>query len=157
MTTNVELAWAGVGVAAGVLIGSALRGTAFRLSVPSGEPPRTTCPRCATPLPRRLPIRCRCCRSRLGTPLALELATAAVLALLLGRFGGQPDVVAFCYLGALGVSLAAIDLSVHRWRRGSGRSDHEHGTRVGRGGRGGRRSDWQRTPGHGVSAVGAIR
>ena len=41
----------------------------------------------------------------------LELATAAVLALLLGRFGGQPDMVAFCYLGALGVSLA----TVRRW------------------------------------------
>ena len=109
-----ELAWAAAGVAAGVPIGSALRGTAFRLSVPLGEPPRTTCPRCATPLPRWLPLRCRCCGSRLGTPLALELATAAVLALLLGRFGGQPDMVAFCYLGALGVSLAAIDLSVHR-------------------------------------------
>jgi hypothetical protein len=37
-----------------------------------------------------------------------------VLALLLGRFGGQPDMVAFCYLGAVGVSLAAIDISVQR-------------------------------------------
>jgi leader peptidase (prepilin peptidase)/N-methyltransferase len=44
----------------------------------------------------------------------LELTTAAVLALLLGRFGGQPDMVAFCYLGALGVSLAAIDIAVQR-------------------------------------------
>jgi hypothetical protein len=37
-----------------------------------------------------------------------------VLALLLGRFGGQPDMVAFCYLGAVGVSLAAVDISVQR-------------------------------------------
>lgn len=43
-----------------------------------------------------------------------ELATAAVLALLLSRFGGQPDVVAFCFMGTLGVSLAAIDISVQR-------------------------------------------
>jgi leader peptidase (prepilin peptidase)/N-methyltransferase len=109
-----ELAWAAVGVAAGVPAGAALRGTVFRLSVPPGDPPRTACPRCAGQVPRWLPLRCRSCRSRLGSPLVLELATAAVLALLLGRFGGQPDMVAFCYLGALGVSLAAIDLSVHR-------------------------------------------
>jgi leader peptidase (prepilin peptidase)/N-methyltransferase len=44
----------------------------------------------------------------------LELATAAVLALLLGRFGGQPDMVAFGFLGALGVALAAIDIAVQR-------------------------------------------
>ena len=109
-----ELAWAAVGVAAGVPAGAVLRGTVFRLSVPPGGPPRTTCPRCATPVSRWLPLRCRSCRSRLGTPLVLELATAAVLALLLGRFGGQPGMVAFCYLGALGVALAAIDISVQR-------------------------------------------
>lgn len=49
-----------------------------------------------------------------GRPAALELATAAVLALLLGRFAGQPDVVAFGFLGAVGVALAAVDLSVRR-------------------------------------------
>jgi leader peptidase (prepilin peptidase)/N-methyltransferase len=109
-----ELAWAAVGLALGAAIGAALRGTVFRLSVPAGDPPRTTCPRCASPVPRWLALRCRRCRSRLGTPLLLELATAAVLALLLARFGGQPDMVAFFYLGALGVSLAAIDISVQR-------------------------------------------
>jgi leader peptidase (prepilin peptidase) / N-methyltransferase len=109
-----ELAWAAVGVAAGSLAGAALRGTVFRLSVPPDDPPRTTCSRCATPVPRWLLLRCRSCRSRLGTPLVLELATAAVLALLLGRFGGQPDMAAFCFLGTLGVSLAAIDISVQR-------------------------------------------
>ena len=109
-----ELVWASVGVAAGMAIGAAMRGTVFRLSVPRGDPPRTACPGCATPLPRRLPFRCRSCRTRLGTPLMLELATAAVLALLLGRFGGQPDMVALGFLGALGVSLAAIDISVQR-------------------------------------------
>jgi leader peptidase (prepilin peptidase)/N-methyltransferase len=109
-----ELAWAAAGLAAGTLIGAVLRGTVFRLSVPPGDPPRTTCPRCASPVPRWLPLRCRSCRSRLAVPLVLELATAAVLALLLGRFGGQPDMAAFCFLGALGVSLAAIDISVQR-------------------------------------------
>jgi len=114
MTGDMDLAWVAVGVAAGGLAGAALRGTVFRLSVPAGDPPRTTCPRCASPAPRWLPLRCTRCRSRLGPPLVLELATAAVLALLLGRFGGQPAMVAFCYLGALGVALAAIDISVQR-------------------------------------------
>lgn len=109
-----ELMWAAGGVVAGVPVGAALRGTVFRLSVPSGDPPRTTCPRCAAPVSRWLPLRCRHCRHRLGIPLVLELATAMVLALLLARFGGQPDVVAFCFMGALGVSLAAIDMSVQR-------------------------------------------
>ncbi len=111
---RMELVWAAAGVVAGVPVGAALRGTVFRLSVPSGDPPRTTCPRCAAPVSRWLPLRCRHCRSRLGIPLALELTTAMVLALLLARFGGQPDVVAFCFMGALGVSLAAIDISVQR-------------------------------------------
>ena len=109
-----ELVWASVGVAAGMAIGATMRGTVFRLSVPRGDPPRTTCPGCATPLPGWLPFRCPSCRARLGTPLMLELSTGAVLALLLGRFGGQPDMVALGFLGALGVSLAAIDISVQR-------------------------------------------
>ena len=114
MTGDMDLAWAAVGLAAGAAAGAALRGPVFRLSVPAGDPPRTTCPRCTAPIPRWLPLRCTRCRSRLGPPLVLELATAAVLALLLGRFGRQPDMVAFGYLGALGVSLAAIDISVQR-------------------------------------------
>jgi leader peptidase (prepilin peptidase) / N-methyltransferase len=44
----------------------------------------------------------------------LELATAGVLTLLLGRFGGQPDVIAFGFFGAVGVALAAIDIAVQR-------------------------------------------
>jgi len=109
-----ELAWAAVGMAAGTVIGAAMSGPVFRLSVPRGDPPRTRCPACGAPVPRWLPLRCRQCRSRLSTPLAIELATGAVLALLLGRFGGQPDMIALGFLGALGVSLAAIDISVQR-------------------------------------------
>jgi len=44
----------------------------------------------------------------------LELATAAVLALLLGKFAGQPVAVAFAFLGSVGVALAAIDVAVQR-------------------------------------------
>ena len=37
-----------------------------------------------------------------------------MLALVLGRFGGQADVVAFAFFGVLGVALAAIDIAVER-------------------------------------------
>jgi leader peptidase (prepilin peptidase) / N-methyltransferase len=109
-----NLVWAGAGVVVGVLAGGALRGTVFRLSVASGGPERTTCPSCTAAVRRWAVLRCGSCGSRLGTPLVLELATAAVLALLLGRFAGQPDVVAFAFLGALGVALAAVDIAVQR-------------------------------------------
>jgi len=91
-----------------------MRGPVFRLSAPSGEPDRSTCPSCAAPVPRWPGVRCAQCRGRLGTPMALELPTAAVLALLLGRFGAQPDVVALGFFAVLGVALAAIDIAVQR-------------------------------------------
>jgi leader peptidase (prepilin peptidase) / N-methyltransferase len=106
--------WAAVGSVVGLLAGAAIRGTVFRLSVPSGDPERIACPHCSAPARGRLARRCGLCRSSFGTPLALELSTAAVLALLLGRFGGQADVVAFGFFGVLGVALAAIDIAVQR-------------------------------------------
>ncbi len=109
-----DVMWAVWGAIAGFPVGTALRGPVFRLSVPSGDPDRTTCCACGAPVPRWLAIRCGHCGGSLGPPAALELATAAVLALLLGRFAGQPDVVAFGFLGAVGVALAAVDLSVRR-------------------------------------------
>jgi len=109
-----NLVWAAEGVIAGVPAGTILRSAVFRLSVPSGNPDRTTCPRCAAPVPRWLLLRCGHCGQHFGTLGALEWATAVVLGLLFGRFGGQPDMLAFCFLGALGVALAAIDLSVQR-------------------------------------------
>jgi leader peptidase (prepilin peptidase) / N-methyltransferase len=109
-----NLIWAAAGAVVGLLAGAAVRGTVFRLSVPSGDPARIACPRCSAPAGGRLARRCGQCRGSLGTPLALELSTALVLALLLGRFGGQPDVVAFGFFGVLGVALAAIDLAVQR-------------------------------------------
>lgn len=47
-------------------------------------------------------------------PLVLELATAVVLALVIGRYAGQWEAPAFAALGAVGVALAAIDLGVQR-------------------------------------------
>ncbi len=109
-----NLIWAAAGAALGLLAGAALRGTVFRLSVAAGDPERTTCPHCSAPARRRLAVRCSQCGSSLGTPLVLELSTAIVLALLLGRFGAQPDVVAFGFFGVLGVALAAIDIATQR-------------------------------------------
>lgn len=106
--------WAAEGFVAGVPAGAVLRSAVFQLSVPSDAPDRTNCPRCAAPVPRWFVLRCGHCGQHFGTLGALELVTAVVLALLFGRFGGQPDMLAFCFLGALGVALAAIDLSVQR-------------------------------------------
>jgi len=106
--------WAAAGAVAGLVLGTALRSLVFRLSVPSGAPDRSSCPRCAAPLPRWLAVRCAYCRDSIGTPMALELTTGAVLALLLGRFSAQPDIAALAFLGTLGVALAAIDIAVQR-------------------------------------------
>jgi leader peptidase (prepilin peptidase) / N-methyltransferase len=109
-----NVTWAGIGMIAGLLAGGAFRGTVFRLSVASGEPERTTCSQCVAPLGRWPVLQCGHCGRSLGTPLVLELATAGVVALLLGRFAGQLDVVAFGFVGAVGVALAAIDIAVQR-------------------------------------------
>jgi leader peptidase (prepilin peptidase) / N-methyltransferase len=95
--------WAAAGAVLGLLAGAALRGTVFQLSVASGAPQRTTCTRCSAPS-RKIAIRCGHCGSSLGPPAAL----------VLGHFGGQPDVVAFAFFGALSVPLAAIDIAVQR-------------------------------------------
>jgi leader peptidase (prepilin peptidase)/N-methyltransferase len=109
-----DVTWAAVGAVTGMPAGTALRGPVFLLSVRTGEPDRMTCSACAAPVPRWLVISCGHCGSSIGASAALELITAAVLALLLGRFGGQPDAAAFGFLGAVGVALAAIDISVQR-------------------------------------------
>ena len=109
-----NLAWAAAGALAGLPAGVVLRDPVFRLSVPSGDPDRANCPRCTAPVPSWLAVYCTHCSHLLGIPAALEVSTAAVLALIFGRFGGHPDVMAFAFLGALGVALAAIDISVQR-------------------------------------------
>lgn len=105
--------WAIAGGVAGIPIGAAMRGIVFRNAVPSGEPLRTACPGCGH-TPRRWRVRCASCRSWFGVPGVIELSTAVVLALLLGRFAGQWDVAAFAFLGVLGVALATIDVAVRR-------------------------------------------
>lgn len=109
-----NLLWAGAGAVTGALAGAGLRATVFRLSVASGDPDRLACTRCAAPLRGRLAVRCAQCGASLGSPFVLEVATAGVLALVFGRFGGQADMLAFGFVGAIGVALAMIDIAVQR-------------------------------------------
>jgi leader peptidase (prepilin peptidase)/N-methyltransferase len=109
-----NLVWASAGAVAGLLAGAAFRATVFRFSAAPDDQAAGKCARCGAPASRRLAVRCGRCRASLGVPLVLELTTAAVLTLLLGRFGGQPDMIAFGFFGALGVALAAIDIAVKR-------------------------------------------
>lgn len=106
--------WTVAGALAGLPVGYLLRGPVFRLSVPTGVPERTACRRCGSSLQFWLSGRCSECKRVLGPPVAIELVTALVLALVLGRFGGQPVTAAFAFLAALGVALAAIDIAVRR-------------------------------------------
>ena len=106
--------WAAAGALAGVPVGAILRGPVFRLAVAQGEPERTACPDCGAATTSWRAARCRGCGRRFMAPAVLELSTAAVLALLCGRFAGQSSVLAFCFLGALGVALGAIDIAVQR-------------------------------------------
>jgi leader peptidase (prepilin peptidase) / N-methyltransferase len=106
--------WAAAGAVVGVPVGAVLRGPVFALSVPSGEPNRTACPRCGADTGGLLAVRCRKCRGLFGPPAAFELVTAAVLALLCARFAGSAAVVAFAFLGVLGVALSATDIAVQR-------------------------------------------
>jgi leader peptidase (prepilin peptidase) / N-methyltransferase len=106
--------WAVAGAGGGLAAGLALRGEVVRLSVPCGAPEETSCGACAAPLPGLATLRCGSCSRWLGAPMAIELTTAAIIALLLVRFGGQPAVAAFAYLAVIGVALTQIDIAVQR-------------------------------------------
>jgi leader peptidase (prepilin peptidase)/N-methyltransferase len=106
--------WAASGAALGLPAGTVLRGQVARLSVPGTEPEETACRSCAFSLPGRPALRCEHCGSWIGAPMAIELTTAAVLALLLAKIGFQPAVAALGYLAILGVALAQIDIAVQR-------------------------------------------
>lgn len=91
-----DLTWAFAGAAVGAAVGVFARGVAFRHAVPHGEPLRVGAPSPG----RRWPV--------------LESTSALVLALLLGSHPGHWSTLAFGFLGALGVVLAAVDLEVQR-------------------------------------------
>lgn len=111
---GMNLAWAAAGAVVGVPAGAVLRGPVFALSVPSGAADGRGCPRCGAAVSRRLAVRCGECGGLFGAPVVFELVTAGVLALLCARFGGSACVVAFGFLGVLGVALSAIDIAVQR-------------------------------------------
>jgi leader peptidase (prepilin peptidase)/N-methyltransferase len=110
-----NLFWAAAGAVAGLPAGTCLRGLVYRMSVRSGEPDEANCRTCALPLSGRpTDPRCPHCRTWYGAPLVIELVCAAVLAVLLARFGGQPAVAAFGFLAVIGVALAQVDAAVQR-------------------------------------------
>ena len=62
--------------------------------------------------------RCRGCGNRIGVePLVIELATAALFVAFGVHFGAEPELVAFCILGAALVALTWIDLREQRLPR----------------------------------------
>ncbi|HEX9066289.1 MAG TPA: prepilin peptidase [Streptosporangiaceae bacterium] len=99
---------------AGLPAGTLLRGQVARLSVPGGEPDEEACRSCAAPLPGRPALRCEACESWIGPAAAIELVTAAVLALLAASIGPQPALAAFGYLAVAGVALAQVDTAAQR-------------------------------------------
>ena len=112
-----NLSWAATGAVAALPAGTVLREQVFRLSVRGGEPEEAACRTCASPIPALPAVRYWLCGSWFGVPVLIELLAAAVTALLFARFGTQPDVAAFAYLGVVGVvgvALTEIDLAVHR-------------------------------------------
>ncbi|MDP9416620.1 MAG: prepilin peptidase [Actinomycetota bacterium] len=110
----------------GLAVGSFLNVVIAR--VPRGESvvrPRSRCPRCGSEVRPRdnVPVlswvllrgRCRDCGTRIGWRYPLvEAGTAVLFAVLALRFGPDPALPAFLYLGAVGVALAVIDLDVKR-------------------------------------------
>ncbi|HEX6475734.1 MAG TPA: A24 family peptidase [Acidimicrobiales bacterium] len=113
------------GAAIGLLVGARLRTVVFRYAVAAHHEQRTDCPHCQRPLVTSgarallpaLPTDGRCprCHGRIGLPLAtVEIVTAAVLGALAGRIGPHAELLAFGWLGAVGVALGGIDLLARR-------------------------------------------
>jgi leader peptidase (prepilin peptidase)/N-methyltransferase len=110
----------------GLLVGSFLNVVVWR--VPRGESvvrPPSSCPECAAPVRPRdnVPVlswlllhgRCRDCRAPISRRYPLvELASAALFAVLTIRFGLDPVLPAYLYLAAVGLALALIDLDCKR-------------------------------------------
>ncbi|MDQ6648998.1 MAG: prepilin peptidase, partial [Actinomycetota bacterium] len=111
---------------AGLLIGSFLNVVVWR--VPRGQSvvrPASACPSCHVPIRARdnLPVagwlvlrgRCRDCHEPISSRYPIvELATGVLFAVLAVRFGFDPVLPAFLYLGAVGLALALIDLDTRR-------------------------------------------
>jgi leader peptidase (prepilin peptidase) / N-methyltransferase len=121
MSPLIALAAAGLAVAAG----PALRVEAFRRSVSAGRPPRATCPRCDRAVVQRGQSwryvgkfrwgECSSCGLRLGPPsAAVEVAAATLFAGLALAADEALTLVAYCFVAAVGLTLAIVDVAVHR-------------------------------------------
>jgi leader peptidase (prepilin peptidase)/N-methyltransferase len=123
VATALLLAFAGV---FGLVVGSFLNVVIWR--VPRGESvvrPRSACPGCEAAIRPRdnVPVlswlllrrRCRDCGAVISARYpAVELVTAAVFVVLAARVGAHAELVAYLYLGAVAVALAAIDVGYKR-------------------------------------------
>jgi len=105
----------------GGLLGPVLRARIFHHCVPSDEDWRVACPQCSHRLAHRLTSvlpptgRCPSCGGRIGPlPFSVEVATAAVFALLALRVSDPWVLAALCWIAALGVAMWYIDIAVYR-------------------------------------------
>ncbi|MGL4173424.1 MAG: prepilin peptidase [Actinomycetota bacterium] len=110
----------------GVVVGSFLNVVIWR--VPRGESvvrPPSHCPSCGESIAARdnIPVlswlllrgQCRHCHARISARYpAVEATTAVVFAALAWRIGGDWALLAYLYIGAIGVALTLIDIDVHR-------------------------------------------
>ena len=110
----------------GLLVGSFLNVVTWR--VPRGESvvsPPSHCPGCNMPVRPRdnVPVlswlhlrgRCRDCAEPISARYPLvEALTSVVFVVLTVRIGVAPELPAYLYLGAIGVTLALIDIDVKR-------------------------------------------
>ena len=110
----------------GLAIGSFLNVVIWR--VPRGESvvrPPSHCPGCDSEIAKRdnIPVvswillggRCRNCGTRISLRYpAVELLTGALFAVIALKIGAHIELVAYLWLAAVGVALAAIDLDLHR-------------------------------------------
>jgi len=117
--------WVAVLGTAGALLGPVLRARIFHHSVVPDAPWRRDCPHCGHALlalgwrglAGTLPSsgRCPSCGARIGPPpFVVEAATAGLFALLAWRVDRPLPLAAYCWLAAIGVALAFIDVAVHR-------------------------------------------
>ncbi|HEY2490486.1 MAG TPA: prepilin peptidase, partial [Streptosporangiaceae bacterium] len=109
---------------AGVAVGPFLRAVTFSYGTPRGDPRRRNCPGCGrlilgTGRPARVHLpasgRCRFCRARIGPPpVAVELLTVAVLAVVAVKATSAWELAAMGWLAVVAIPLAFIDVAVRR-------------------------------------------
>ncbi|SEM76613.1 prepilin peptidase [Streptacidiphilus jiangxiensis] len=107
-----------VAVLLGLLAGAAARRAALAFTVPTGQPPRTLCPHCDTPITstalRTSLGRCHSCSERLGAPALLpEVLTVVLWGLVVAAAGVSWTAAALLWLSACGVALALADWTEH--------------------------------------------